>query len=282
MIGRRVCESDGVKFSGYTSIAIAALLASACASCGGSDVPLAEGEATTETSTTVVEASTPTTSSPLATETSEIEDDSANASDRTGERTQIATTTTTPVPSVPVVDDEALILSRYGVGDHRFGDDADDVISLVSEVFGIPESDTMRRFPESESGEFIDRNGDYLFIDVLGRETCFGVGLCVESAGESSDEMVFTGWTHRGSTSELVTDEGLGVGSRWSGYRSAMTVEPVGCGMYSTGMFRGVRLEVRSTTDSFTNEDAVTADPEDVVVIALSAGDVRTSLHPAC
>jgi hypothetical protein len=61
-----------------------------------------------------------------------------------------------------------------------------------------------------------------------------------------------------------------------------MTVEPVGCGMYSTGMFRGVRLEVRSTTDSFTNEDAVTADPEDVVVIALSAGDVRTSLHPAC
>ena len=282
MIGRRVCESDGVKFSGYTSIAIAALLAIACASCGGSDVPLAEGEATTETSSTVVEASTPATSSPLATETSEIEDDSANASDRTGERTQIVTTTTTPVPPVPVVDDEALILSRYGVGDHRFGDDADDVISQVSEVFGIPESDTMRRFTESESGEFIDRNGDYLFIDVLGRETCFGVGLCVESAGESSDEMVFTGWTHRGSTSELVTDEGLGVGSRWSGYRSAMTVEPVGCGMYSTGMFRGVRLEVRSTTDSFTNEDAVTADPEDVVVIALSAGDVRTSLHPAC
>jgi hypothetical protein len=43
-----------------------------------------------------------------------------------------------------------------------------------------------------------------------------------------------------------------------------------------------MKLEVRSTSDSFTNEDAVTADPEDVVVVVLSAGDVRTSLHPAC
>jgi hypothetical protein len=282
VICQRVCESDGVKLLRHTSIAAAVLMAGILASCGGSDVSSTEGEAVPQTSTTVTEASTPTTTSPTPIATPAIEDDSASASDRAGERPQIVTTTTVPVPPAPVVDGDTLLLSRYGVGDHRFGDDADEVISLLSEVFGIPESDTMRRFTESESGEFVDRNGDYVFIDVLGRETCFVVGLCVESAGEANDEMVFTGWTHRGVTGALATSEGLGVGSRWSSFRSAMTVEPIGCGMYSTGMFRGIKLEVRSTTDSFTNEDVVTADPEDVVVVALSAGDVRTSLHPAC
>ncbi len=281
MIYGRVCESDGVKLLRPTSIAAALLLVGLCASCGGSDVPSMEGEAALETSTTVSGASTPTTT-PTASVTPTSESDDADVSDRVGERPQVVTTTTAPVPPVPVVDDDTLTLSRYGVGDHRFGDDGDEVISLLSEVFGIPESDTMRRFTESESGEFVDRNGDYVFIDVLGRETCFDVGLCVESAGERSDEMVFTGWTHRGVTGALATSEGLGVGSRWSAFQSAMTVDPVGCGMYSAGMYRGIKLEVRSMTDSFTNEQVVAADPEDVVVIALSAGDVRTSLHPAC
>ena len=281
MIDQRVCESDGVKLLRHTSIAAAVLMVGVVASCGG-DAPSAEDEAVTATSTTATEASTPPTTSPSPSATPAIEDDDVSASDRDGERPQIVTTTTAPVPPAPVVDDDTLTLSRYGVGDHRFGDDVDEVISLLSEVFGIPESDTMRRFTESESGEFVDRNGDYVFIGVLGRETCFVVGLCVESAGEANDEMVFTGWTHRGTTGALAAGEGLGVGSRWSDFRSAMTVEPIGCGMYSTGMYRGMNLEVRSTSDSFTNEDAVTADPEDVVVVVLSAGDVRTSLHPAC
>jgi hypothetical protein len=94
--------------------------------------------------------------------------------------------------------------------------------------------------------------------------------------------MVFTGWTHRGSTGALATGEDLGVGSRWSDFRSAMTVEPIGCGMYSTGMYRGIELEVRSTTEPFTNNDEIAAEPDDIVVVALSAGDVRIAVHPAC
>jgi hypothetical protein len=277
----RVCESDGVKLLRPTSIAAALLLVGVLASCGG-DVPSAEDEAVTETSTTLAEVSTPDTSSPSGAVAPTSEGNDADASDRDGERPQIATTTTAPVPPAPVVDDDALMFSRYGVGDHRFGDDGDEVISSLSEVFGIPESDTMRRFTESESGEFVDRNGDYVFIDVLGRETCFVVGLCVESAGEANDEMVFTGWTHRGSTGALATGEDLGVGSRWSDFRSAMTVEPIGCGMYSTGMYRGIELEVRSTTEPFTNNDEIAAEPDDIVVVALSAGDVRIAVHPAC
>lgn len=265
----------------HTSIAAAVLMVGVLASCGGSDVPSLEGEAAPQTSTTA-EASTPTASSPTPTAIPAIEDDGVSASARVGERTQVVTTTTAPVPPAPVVDDDTLLLSRYGVGDHRFGDDADEVISLLSEVFGIPESDTMRRFTESEGGEFVDRNGDYVFIDVLGRDTCFDVGLCIESAGEVSDEMVFTGWTHRRSTGALATSEAFGIGSRWSAFQSAMTVEPLGCGMYSTGIYRGIGIEVRSTTEPFANDDEITAEPDDVVVIAMSAGDVRTSLHPAC
>lgn len=266
----------------HTSIAAAVLMVGVLASCGGSDVPSPEGEAAPQTSTTVTEASTPTASSPTPTAIPAIEDDGVSASARVGERTQVVTTTTAPVPPAPVVDDDTLLLSRYGVGDHRFGDDADEVISLLSEVFGIPESDTMRRFTESEGGEFVDRNGDYVFIDVLGRDTCFDVGLCIESAGEVSDEMVFTGWTHRGSTGALVTNEGLGVGSRWSDFPSVMTVEPAGCGMYSTGSYRNMRLEVRSLGKPFDDADEIATSPGDIVVIAVSAGDVRASLHPAC
>lgn len=279
MISRRVCESDGVRSSRTNSIASALLLVVAVASCGGSEVPLVEDE----TSTTTAQLSPPTTTSLPEVATPEVEVDEMYSSDRVGDRPQVVTTTTAVVPSVPITDDEnTLILSRYGVGDYRFGDDADEVISGLSGALGLPVSDAIRRFVETDSGEFIDRNADYSFIDVLGRETCFGAGLCVESAGAASDELVFTGWTHRGSTNLLLTSESLGVGSRWSAYRSAMTVEAVGCGMYSTGMYRGIQLEVRSLTDSFTTEDDVTADPEDVVVVALSAGDVRTSLHPAC
>ena len=129
---------------------------------------------------------------------------------------------------------------------------------------------------------FIDRNADFKFVDVFARETCFSVGLCIEGAGETGDRVVFTGWTQRESSGMLVTESGLGVGSRWSTFETDMKVEPLGCGMYSTGLYRNLRLEVRSLGKPFDDADEIATSVGDIVVISVSSGDVRTSLHPAC
>jgi hypothetical protein len=140
----------------------------------------------------------------------------------------------------------------------------------------------MRRFRETDDGAFIDRNADYEFVDVFGRETCFSVGLCIEGAGETDDKVVFTGWTQRESSGMLITESGLGVGSRWSAFATDIDVEPLGCGMYSTGSYRNMRLEVRSLGEAFDDAEEIATSAGDIVVISVSAGDVRSSLHPAC
>ena len=168
------------------------------------------------------------------------------------------------------------------MGSQRFGDDMSDVISSLIDVFGLPQTDVMRRFRETDEGAFIDRNADYEFVDVFGRETCFSVGLCIEGAGETDDRVVFTGWTQRESSGMLVTESGLGVGSRWSSFATDIDVEPLGCGMYSTGSYRNMRLEVRSLGEPFNDADEISTSAGDIVVISVSAGDVRSSLHPAC
>ena len=110
----------------------------------------------------------------------------------------------------------------------------------------------------------------------------FFVGFCIEGAGETDDRVVFTGWTQRKSSGMLVTESGLGVGSRWSTFATDMKVEPLGCGMYSTGSYRNMRLEVRSLGKPFDDADEIATSAGDIVVISVSSGDVRTPLHPAC
>ncbi|MBL6634640.1 MAG: hypothetical protein ISP35_00390 [Ilumatobacteraceae bacterium] len=54
------------------------------------------------------------------------------------------------------------------------------------------------------------------------------------------------------------------------------------CGMFSTGSYRNLRLEVRSLAEPFDDADEIATSDGDIVVISVSAGDVRSSLHPAC
>ncbi|NDI00969.1 MAG: hypothetical protein EBY57_04055 [Actinobacteria bacterium] len=250
------------------------------AACGSSESLSIAEEPIPTTSLASVSENSPTTPTTMLPATSERNED--DASQRVADRSQAVTTTTVPVPPALVAREDALYLSRFGVGSQRFGDDMSDVISSLINVFGLPQTDVMRRFRETEEGAFIDRNGDYEFVDVFGRETCFSVGLCIEGAGETDERVVFTGWTQRESSGMLVTESGLGVGSRWSSFATDIDVEPLGCGMYSTGSYRNMRLEVRSLGEPFNDADEISTSAGDIVVISVSAGDVRSSLHPAC
>ena len=281
MIGQRVCESDGVTVARASNVALATvMLAGLIAACGSSgSFSIAEESMPTTSLASVSESSpaTPTVSLPDASERN-----NTDTSQRVAERSQAVTTTTVSVPPAPVAREDALYLSRFGVGSQRFGDDMSDVISSLIDVFGLPQTDVMRRFRETDDGAFIDRNADYEFVDVFGRETCFSVGLCIEGAGESDDRVVFTGWTQRESSGMLITESGLGVGSRWSAFATETDVEPLGCGMYSTGRYHNMRLEVRSLGEPFDDAEEIATSAGDIVVISVSAGDVRSSLHPAC
>ena len=281
MIGQRVCESDEVTVTRVSNVALAmVMLAGLVAACGSSESLSIAEESMPTTSLASVSENSPTTPTVTLPATSERNED--DASQRVADRSQAVTTTTVPVPPAPVAREDALYLSRFGVGSQRFGDDMSDVISSLINVFGLPQTDVMRRFRETEEGAFIDRNADYEFVDVFGRETCFSVGLCIEGAGETDERVVFTGWTQRESSGMLVTESGLGVGSRWSSFTTDIDVEPLGCGMYSTGSYRNMRLEVRSLGEPFNDADEISTSAGDIVVVSVSAGDVRSSLHPAC
>jgi len=272
-----------VKYSTSVTAAVAVFaVAVAFSSCGGAEAQLSAESPSDDTTTTVVSEQSLNTTTTLAVAVAETSDEANKASDRVGDRASVVTTTTAPVPSEPAASDDALVLSRYGVGDHRFGDDADEVINSLAVLFGLPSTDVTRRYRENESGVFVDRNNDFVFLDLFGRETCFDSGFCVESAGEVDNQMVFSGWTLRQGTGALTTNGGIGIGSRWSAFTSVMTVEPVGCGMYSTGVYRGMNLEVRSLAEPFSSDEDIITDPEKIVVTAMSAGDIRLSLHPAC
>ena len=281
MIGQRVCESDGVTVARASNVALATvMLAGLIAACGSSgSFSIAEESMPTTSVVSVSENSltTPPVSLPDTSERNDID-----TSHRVAERSPAVTTTTVSVPPAPVAREDALYLSRFGVGSQRFGNDMSDVISSLIDVFGLPQTDVMRRFRETDDGAFIDRNADYEFVDVFGRETCFSVGLCIEGAGETDDRIVFTGWTQRESSGMLITESGLGVGSRWSAFATDIDVEPLGCGMYSTGTYRNMRLEVRSLGEPFDDAEEIATSAGDIVVISVSAGDVRSSLHPAC
>ena len=256
------------------------MLAGLIAACGSSGSFSTAEESMPTTSLASVSESSPTTPTVSLPDASERND--TDTSQRVAERSQAVTTTTVSVPPAPVAREDALYLSRFGVGSQRFGDDMSDVISSLIDVFGLPQTDVMRRFRETDDGAFIDRNADYEFVDVFGRETCFSVGLCIEGAGETDDRVVFTGWTQRESSGMLITESGLGVGSRWSAFATDIDVEPLGCGMYSTGRYRNMRLEVRSLGEPFDDAEEIATSAGDIVVISVSAGDVRSSLHPAC
>ena len=273
MIGQRICESDGVTVARASNVALATvMLAGLIAACGSSEsFSIAEESMPTTSLASVSENSlmTPPASLPDTSERNDID-----TSQRVAERSPAVTTTTVSVPPAPVARKDALYLSRFGVGSQRFGNDMSEVISS--------QTDVMRRFRETEDGAFIDRNADYEFVDVFGRETCFSVGLCIEGAGETDDKVVFTGWTQRESSGMLITESGLGVGSRWLAFATDIDVEPLGCGMYSTGSYRNMRLEVRSLGEPFDDAEEIATSAGDIVVISVSAGDVRSSLHPAC
>ena len=281
MIGQRICESDGVTVARASNVALATvMLAGLIAACGTSEsFSIAEESMPTTSLASVSENSlmTPPASLPDTSERNDID-----TSQRVAERSPAVTTTTVSVPPAPVARKDALYLSRFGVGSQRFGNDMSEVISSLIDVFGLPQTDVMRRFRETEDGAFIDRNADYEFVDVFGRETCFSVGLCIEGAGETDDKVVFTGWTQRESSGMLITESGLGVGSRWLAFATDIDVEPLGCGMYSTGSYRNMRLEVRSLGEPFDDAEEIATSAGDIVVISVSAGDVRSSLHPAC
>lgn len=105
------------------------------------------------------------------------------------------------------------------------------------------------------------------------------------AGGDEVTALRFVGWTQWEGIDGFVTDRGVGVGSRWSEHESDLTIDSDGCAMYGSGTSRGIDIEVISTGGEFgSGLGASNAPPamSDIVVIGLSAGELREFVHPSC
>ena len=117
------------------------------AACGSSESLSITEESMPTTSLASVSENSPTTPTVTLPATSDRNDD--DASQRVADRSQAVTTTTVPVPPAPVAREDALYLSRFGVGS-RVSVTNGGVISSLIDVFWLPQTDVMRRFRETD------------------------------------------------------------------------------------------------------------------------------------
>ena len=217
----------------------------------------AAGGATTLAPTTTVRATTTTRPAPTTT-------------------TVPATTTTTTIgPLRP----EALVLRSDGIGPLAFGVADAELVNRLAEALGAPASDELIDYPVPFEGQFAtDEFGDEVFAHPVGRETCYGNGLCAYAGGPSSGALTFVGWSFVGDAPPaLVTPSGVTVDSRWADFPT-MTVDEGGCYSLGTGSIDGIPLAIESEGalfgefDEDGNYTPGRPDPADAVVVSLEAG----------
>lgn len=276
------------------SVVLCSVAAFIVVSCASTDIAI-EGPASPNQPESVespadnLDEATTTTTIIVADDATSDAEESVSSSDRVADRSTASggagQASISVVPAPPAVDDEAPRLRRDGLGAFNFGAAFDVVAAALVERLGPPVRDDVWEFSQVSDGEFIDVAGDHRFAYPYGRATCFVNGLCMTAGGDEVTALRFVGWTQWEGIDGFVTDRGVGVGSRWSEHESDLTIDSDGCAMYGSGTSRGIDIEVISTGGEFgSGLGASNAPPamSDIVVIGLSAGELREFVHPSC
>jgi len=263
----------------------------AVSACGDGGEPGSAAVVTEPTASSATVATTVTTAVPaITTSTTTVRTTTTPApSSITTIAAEETSTTTTAAPTTTVAPDlAALSLRPDGVGRYRFGSAVIPVIDALVAVLGDPISDAAWEYPNEFDEGRLDPFGDFSFPYEFGRQTCFANEFCVEAGGPESSEMTFVGWTQSEGPESLVTTLGITIGSVWSENARVMSVDEGGCLSFGTGASGGIDLQLQSSGALFSAPDGSGGytigepEPADVMVVGLSAGDLRTFMYGDC
>ncbi len=246
----------------------------------GTTAPTTAPVDTTAPPSTTVESTVPATSAPEST-----------APATTSPATTVPSTSTAPSTTEarePESPDD-LILAFDGIRPLAFGTNDANVVATLVALLGDPISDESTEYETPEAGRFVNESLEEAFVSRFGRTVCFTNGLCTQFGAGSATALQFVGWEFGGDDAAgLATEDGITVGSLWSDHAEAIVADEGGCFAVGSGAADGVDVLMQSSGEPFM---LVTADggfeigspdPADVVVIALSAGDLPIQLFADC
>ena len=178
-----------------------------------------------------------------------------------------------------------LMLSDRGIGPFEFGTPIVRVIDDLTGLLGSPMSDMVAIYSSGDGGRFVDEDG-FAFDHPYGRQTCFAIGLCVESGASDTADLRLVGWNLIDGDGEgLATAVGLRLGDSLAG-SSGAAIDPFGCSVFGTGRLGGLELELLSTDGPFPSDadDGATPTPSEaaLVVVGMSAGSLRSATFASC
>ena len=209
----------------------------------------------------------------------------------TPEPAPVVSDTTEPAVVEPSTDAAAeltiadLVLSDRGIGSFEFGMPIVRVIDDLTGLLGSPMSDMVAIYSSGDAGRFVDEDG-FAFDHPYGRQTCFAIGLCVESGAFDTADLRLVGWNLTDGDGEgLATAAGLRLGESL-GDSTGVVIDPVGCSVFGTGRLGGLELELLSTDGPFPSdaEDVATPTPPAaaLIVVGMSAGSLRSATFASC
>ncbi len=209
--------------------------------------------------------------------------------DTTAPPTTAATTTTTTSTEPPDSPDD-LVLTFDSIGPWRFGDRDVDVVPGLAAILGNPVDDILTEYPVAEEGSFLDESGEQSYVAPFGRTVCFADALCVQFGAGAPETLILTGWRLSEEASpELVTEDGVAIGSTWADHADAITIDPIdSCFQVGYADAGGVDVVLLSATEPFAAPDESgefvpgDPDPADVTVIELRAGRHPTFVFADC
>ena len=201
--------------------------------------------------------------------------------------TTAATTTTSTAPPESPAD---LVLTFDSIGPWRFGDRDVDVVPGLAAILGNPVDDVLAEYPVAEEGSFLDEAGEQSYVAPFGRTVCFAAALCAQFGAGAPETLILTGWRlSEGASGDLVTEDGLAIGSTWADHSDVIAVDPLdSCFQVGNADAGGVDVVLFSATEPFAVPNdagefvAGDPDPTQVTVIELRAGRHPTSLFADC
>ena len=260
-------------------VAVGLAAVAALVSCSSSERIGAASTSTDSSTTTTVESATSTTDASATTSTSPA-------------TTAVAPETTVAPPTTADGPPPMPTLRGNGIGARDFGATDDEVLALLTPVYGGVNTDTSMTLPLNDSpGLWTDEFGETAFVTPLVRTVCFVNTVCTYFGGTDAPNLTFLGWDINGEASpEPTTIEGIMISDTWATHAASMTRDPGGCYSYGYGTtLDGIEVGMISSGEMFNFYDDATAtwadgnpDPADVTLVYLSAGERVFSLFEDC
>ena len=251
--------------------------------------PVTDSTVETTAPTTTPDSTAPSTSTTVASTVPATSAPETSAPATTSPATTAPATApaTTEAPDPESSDD--LILAFDGIRPLAFGDADTAVLSTLASVLGDPISDDSTEYATPEDGRFVNESLEEAFVSPFGRTVCFANRLCAQFGAGSATALQFIGWEFAGDEAAgLATEDGITVGSLWSDHEDAIIADEGGCFSVGFGAADGVDIILQSGGEPFVTVtddggfEAGSPDPDDVTIIALSAGDLPIQLFADC